>query len=75
MQTIKYATGRNYGMPQILAITIESETTDDYGFTDVVATFSDVSRNIAGRVALVTDTKGLGQAVLQAYDAGQYQTI
>jgi hypothetical protein len=75
MQTINYATGRNYGMPQVLTITIESETTDDYGFTDVVATFSDASRNISGRVTLVTDTKGLGEAVLQAYDAGQYQTI
>ena len=75
MQTINYATGRNYGMPQVLTITIESETTDDLGFTDVVASFTDVSRNISGRVALVTDTKGLGQAVLQAYDAGQYQTI
>jgi hypothetical protein len=75
MKTINYTTGRNYGTAQILSITIESETTDDYGFTDVVATFSDASRNISGRVALVTDTKGLGQAVLQAYDAGQYQTI
>jgi hypothetical protein len=75
MKTINYTTGRNYGTAQILTITIESETTDDLGFTDVVATFSDASRNISGRVALVTDTKSLGQAVLQAYDAGQYQTI
>jgi len=75
MKTINYTTGRNYGTAQVLAITIESETTDEYGFTDVVASFSDASRNISGRVALVTDTKALGQAVLQAYDAGQYQTI
>jgi hypothetical protein len=75
MKTINYTTGRNYGTAQILSITIESETTDEYGFTDVVASFSDASRNISGRIALVTDTKGLGQAILQAYDAGQYQTI
>lgn len=75
MTTINYATGRNYGVPQILSITIESEATDDYGFTDTVATFTDASRNISGRVALVTCSESLGQAVLSAYDAGQYQTI
>jgi hypothetical protein len=75
MQTINYATGRNYSKPQILAITVESETTDEYGFTDVVATFSDASRNISGRVGVTVCSESLGQAVLSAYDAGQYQTI
>jgi hypothetical protein len=75
MQTISYKTGRTYSKPQVLAITVETQSEDDYGFNDVVATFVDESRGIAGRVSIVLADDDLGQSVLKAYDAGQYQTI
>jgi hypothetical protein len=75
MQTITYSTGRTYDTAQVLAITIESETTDDFGIRDVVATFKDDSRHISGRVNVIVFNDGIGASVLAAYDAGQYQAI
>jgi hypothetical protein len=76
MQTINYETGRNYGKPQILAITIESETIDEFDLRDIVATFRDDARNISGRVSLVLFSgDNLGKSVLSAYDAGRYQSL
>lgn len=75
MQTIKYATGRTYDKPQVLTITIEQDKEDEFGLRDIVATFEDISRNISGRVEVVVFSDGVGQAVLDAYDAGRYQVI
>lgn len=75
MQTITYSTGRTYDTAQVLAITIESEITDDFGIRDVVATFKDDSRHISGRVNVIVFNDGIGASVLAAYDAGQYQAI
>lgn len=76
MQTITYVTGRTYDAAQELLINVESETVDQYGLTDIVATFIDDSRHIKGRVnTVVFPNEGIGAAVLDAYDAGRYQTI
>ena len=75
MQTIKYATGRTYDKPQVLTITIEQDKEDEFGLRDIVATFEDTSRNISGRVEVIVFSDGVGQAVLDAYDAGRYQVI
>lgn len=75
MQTIKFSTGRFYDAEQILDIVIESDTTDEYGIRDIVATFNDTSRHIKGRVIVAVFNDGVGQSVLDAYDAGRYQTI
>lgn len=75
METIKYTTGRTYDAPQVLEITIESDTTDEHGIRDVVATFTDASRRISGRVTTAVFNDGIGAAVLHAYDAGRYEAI
>lgn len=73
--TIKYNTGRTYDTAQVLEITIESDTEDEFGLRDVVATFKDESRHITGRVNAIVFADGVGPAVLAAYDAGQYQPL
>ena len=72
---IHYKTGRIYDSEQILEIKIESESIDEYGLTDIVATFRDASRYIAGRVRTVVFNDGIGQAVLDSYDSGRYESI
>lgn len=75
MTTIQYATGRTYDAPQVLEIIIESDTEDNFGLRDIVATFKDASRHINGRVTTIVFNDGVGAAVLAAYDAGQYEAI
>jgi hypothetical protein len=75
MNTIKYTTGRTYDAPQVLEITIESLVTDEFGLQDLVATFRDASRHISGRIETVVFNDGIGQAVLEAYDAGRYTAV
>ena len=75
MQTITYKTGRTYDGEQLLHIIVESESIDEYGLTNIVATFEDASRHIKGRVNTIIFNDGLGAAVLTEYDAGRYQAI
>jgi hypothetical protein len=74
--TIQYATGRTYDAPQVLHITVEKQTADEFGLIDITATFVDASRNISGRVKTVAfPHEHVGAAVLAAYDAGRYSCI
>lgn len=76
MTTTEYATGRTYAAPQVLQITVESQSADEFGLIDITATFVDASRNISGRVKTVAfPHENIGAAVLAAYDAGKYSTI
>jgi hypothetical protein len=75
VRTIEYRTGRSYDTPQVLKISIESSADDDFGFSDVVATFRDDSRHICGRVNVLVTHGDVGGAVLAAYDAGQYEPV
>jgi hypothetical protein len=75
MTTLTYTTGRTYDGPQVLEITLESSQVDEFGLTDIIATFKDASRHIKGRVTTVIFNDGVGQAVLEAYDAGRYEAI
>jgi len=79
MDSFTFPTGRTYGRPQTLAITIEGSETDEYGLTEYTASFTDDARHIRGRVsvlALDTDPrKKIGRAVLAEYDAGRYNLI
>jgi len=76
MKTLKYNTGRIYDAPQVLQITVEQQTTDEFGLIDLVATFVDSSRHISGRVETVLfKNDPIGEAVLKAYDAGQYSPL
>lgn len=75
MNTIKYTTGRTYDTEQVLEITVESESMDSWGLQEIVATFNDTSRHIKGRVNTVVFAEGIGKAVLEAYDAGRYESI
>jgi hypothetical protein len=81
MKTFTYApfhftTGRTYDTPQVLWITVEDQTTDNFGIVDFTARFVDESRHISGRVETVLFPGGLiGEAVLAAYDAGQYSPL
>lgn len=75
MKPINFATGRTYDKPQILQITIESESIDEFGLQNVIATFTDESRHIKGRVDVVVFNDGIGKAVLDAYDFGRYEII
>ena len=70
---IEYVTGRTYDTPQVLLITVEDQSADDFGFVDITATFTDASRHISGRVKTVMfPRENIGAAVLAAYDAGTY---
>jgi hypothetical protein len=72
----EYTTGRTYDKPQVLLITVEDKTTDEFGLIDLVATFVDSSRHISGRVETVMSPREtIGEAVLQAYDAGNYSPL
>ncbi len=75
MKSINFPTGRTYDAPQILQITIESESTDEFGLQNVIATFNDASRHIKGRVDVIVFNDGIGQAVLESYDQGRYEII
>lgn len=71
-----YATGRNYGEPQILAITVLSCDDDELGDAELM--FTDDARGIRGIVRVIAfEMKGasadIGRAVLREYDAGRYQ--
>jgi hypothetical protein len=79
MTTIHYATGRNYGTAQVLAITIDRAPADP--LDDMTVRFVDTSRNIAGTVRMLKiacmyagrlDPSETGAAVLREYDAGRY---
>jgi hypothetical protein len=72
----EFRTGRTYDTAQVLLITVESKTTDEFGIADFIATFKDESRHISGRVETVLFPGGLiGEAVLAAYDAGNYSPL
>ena len=72
----EYRTGRTYDAPQVLRITVESKTSDEFGITDITATFVDDSRHISGRVqTVVFGNEPIGEAVLAAYDAGNYSPL
>jgi hypothetical protein len=79
MTTITYATGRTYDAPQILAITVEQDATDEDGFREIVATFRDDSRHISGRcrttLFMESSDRAIGVAILAEYDAGRYEAI
>lgn len=75
MKPITFSTGRTYDAPQVLQIIIESESTDEFGLQNVIATFTDASRHIQGRVDVIVFNDGIGQAVLEAYDQGRYEII
>jgi hypothetical protein len=73
---IEFRTGRTYDAPQVLLITVENKTTDEHGIADITATFKDDSRHISGRVETILFPGGLiGEAVLAAYDAGNYSPL
>lgn len=74
MQKLTFATGRTYDAPQVLEITVEQLARDEFGICDLVATFTDASRHIKGRVQTIA-FDSIGKAVLDAYDAGAYQPI
>lgn len=72
----EFTTGRTYDKPQVLLITVEQKTLDEFGLIDLIATFVDASRHISGRVKTVmTSRETIGEAVLQAYDAGNYSPL
>jgi hypothetical protein len=76
MKHLKHPTGRTYDAPQVLEIAVEEEgTRDAFGLREVVATFTDDSRHIKGRVKVIALNDEIGDAVLAAYDRGQYQAI
>ena len=73
---IEFTTGRTYDTPQVLLITVESKTTDEWGISDITATFNDASRHISGRVTTIAfSLDRIGEAVLAAYDAGNYSPL
>ena len=76
MWKYKFATGRTYDVPQVLEIEVLESTTDEYGFIDGLALFVDRSRHISGCVNFFAKSNGaqdVGDAVLSAYDSGDYR--
>jgi hypothetical protein len=72
MQNITYTTGRTYDAPQVLDITVLSDTLDEFGLRDIEVTFTDKSRHIQGKLTTIVFNGNIGQAVLEAYDEGRY---
>lgn len=76
MKHIRYETGRTYDTDQVLDILVEEYGTDEWGTGVVTATFTDESRHINGRVINApVFGDDIGEAVLSAYDHGQYQSL
>jgi Flp pilus assembly protein CpaB len=77
MTYLEFTTGRTYDAQQVLQITVEEQGTDEWGIGEVTATFYDASRRVSGRVIKTPVFAGesIGQAILSAYDHGNYQTI
>lgn len=77
MQFITHSTGRTYDTAQVLEITVEEYGTDEWGIGEVTATFTDASRHISGRIvrAPIFARESIGEAVLSAYDRGNYHAI
>lgn len=78
MQMIKYKTGRIYGVEQVLTIIIESKRFDEFGFWEMIATFHDDTRNISGKVLIITaknTNHDIGAAVLTCYDEQLYTEV
>ena len=72
----EFTTGRTYDAPQVLLITVEQKSLDEFGLIDITATFVDASRHISGRVKTVMFPHDIiGSAVLAAYDAGNYSPL
>lgn len=76
MTQLEFTTGRIYDEPQVLVIIVEIKTTDEHGIADITATFKDASRHISGRVTTIAFAPDrIGEAVLAAYDAGNYSPL
>lgn len=77
MKYLEYTTGRTYDTAQVLEITVEEQGTDEWGIGEITATFKDASRNISGRIvrAPIFARESIGEAVLSAYDHGNYHSI
>jgi hypothetical protein len=77
MNYIEYNTGRTYDTEQVLAITIEEQGTDEWGFGEITATFYDASRGILGRVVRLPffSSDNIGEIILSAYDQGKYTPV
>jgi hypothetical protein len=75
MKTL-YATGRDYGTPQVLEIIAPDNLTDDLQLVEVH--FSDAARGISGTVEILdiqATPARIGREVLAEYDAGNYKII
>jgi hypothetical protein len=76
MEKLIYKTGRVYDSEQVLEIEVQKSVEDEFGMRDIVATFTDASRRISGRVEIVVfDSSDIGKAVLSSYDSGNYATL
>lgn len=78
---IEYVTGREYDGEQVLNIIVEKTTNEEFeGYVELVATFTDSSRHIKGRVVLPMmntnySTTLLGRETLANYDLGFYEPL
>jgi len=75
---MKYETGRTYGAPQVLDITVPTIPADADLCDTFRVTFTDQARHLSGTVHLMTFECvpfSVGPAVLREYDAGRYQLI
>lgn len=72
---IQFFTGRDYGAPQVLEITVPALPADELANVDV--SFIDDARGIVGVVTLMAfELQGnIGAAVLREYDAGRYSSV
>lgn len=82
MQTTKFSTGRTYNGEQVLVIEAPSAdevSSPDAHLHDYTATFTDLSRGIAGTVTVYSwdllSPFDLQRAVLREYDAGRYTAL
>ena len=80
MKTLyQYPTGRDYGTPQVLTITIDRAPADP--LDELTVRFADSARHIEGTVRVLAvacmyagrlDPSETGAAILREYDAGRY---
>ena len=78
IMTQSFATGRNYGRPQIIKMEFQAPAPDADPFDNVDVVFTDASRGIAGKVRVFVldityDT--IGFAVMDEYDFGRYEPV
>lgn len=69
-----FATGRNYGEPQVIYWeAVEAHWDEDFGLTVFTVVFADPVRKISGEVKTLSNGASAAKFILRQYDGNEYE--